>query len=424
MRRKMFLILATVLLSGAFSHGALAGIALVGPPNPVPGFPAFPGYPQYYKDTNGAIVELPQPPVGDPVNPAPVPPTMIFDTPIAGDAFSQAIGFGTEAFYWYATARTRTRFGNCTFIFGLEATYLTPGDPTTAVVFFRTRVVALKVLIPGTYLLYTPFGVETIVAATADLFKKRGLVYTRDVGATPLDFAAVQTAGAPVTFLRATAMAPGVDPTQWLGDGVTSSTVTGSPIGYNKVRLEAPPGVNLDGLGNNFVETDIFTVSGKIPGVIPTALTVDRATYNAAASSLDVFVSTDPNATVDVINGNTVPPTTLFTGLADATGKFFAHIAYAALPKPLTVTASAPPHSPKTTTQNPVDVVVITQADYNVGLGTLTVTAQSSDPGAVLTATGFGPLGAPFAVAWPPPARVDVTSTGGGKDTALVNLVP
>ena len=63
------------------------------------------------------------------------------------------------------------------------------------------------------------------------------------------------------TFLRAVSPAP---PAGWIGDGVTPATVTGSPIGYNKVRLEGPD-PNLDGKNHNFVETTLFVVSGHIP---------------------------------------------------------------------------------------------------------------------------------------------------------------
>ncbi len=167
-RRKLTLL--TVLLTIFFAQAAFANIVAVGPPNPVDGVPTFPGFPMYYKDSNGVMVELPQPPVGTAGGALviPTPPTMIFDAPIIGDPLSMGLGFGTEAFYWFAHTRVQSKFGSVRLIFGLEATYLVPGNPDTAVVFFRIRLVAQKFSTPGIYFLHHPWGTETIIATSAD----------------------------------------------------------------------------------------------------------------------------------------------------------------------------------------------------------------------------------------------------------------
>ena len=65
----------------------------------------------------------------------------------------------------------------------------------------------------------------------------------------------------PWRFLRATTMAAGVDPAQWIGDGVTVSTITGGFNGVNIFRIEGP---DIGGVGVDFIESDQFTVSGHI----------------------------------------------------------------------------------------------------------------------------------------------------------------
>ncbi|MBM4274191.1 MAG: hypothetical protein FJ134_07005 [Deltaproteobacteria bacterium] len=434
LRKNISLILAVVLSAGLVSQAAFAGLAEVGPLRPIAGFPTFIGFPQWYKDTNGTMVEMPIPPAG--FFAALVPPTMIFDAPIPGNAFSAALGFGSECFYWYAAAAIKSRV-KAVLTLGLEASFGAGlgADPTSPVVFQRVRLQSTGPFIPGTYTVKHPYGTFTVVQTAALQRQQKGVRYVNDIGAIPNNFTAALT-GPIGPFLKATAVAPGVDPTMWLGDGVTTSTVTGSPLvpPFNKFRLEGPPGSNLDGRGNNFVETDLFTISAKSPGAISSSLTVDRLTYNAAVPEVDVFAVTDPDATVTVSNGATV----LFTGTANAAGKFAAQVPYVApLPRPLTISALAPtpagglPFTAKSVNQNPVDVVTITQADYSLAGGTLTIAATSSDPGATLTATGLGavnPVGVAFPIVGPPPATVEVTSTmvggGGGKDTALVNIVP
>ena len=62
-------------------------------------------------------------------------------------------------------------------------------------------------------------------------------------------------------------------PTDWLGDGVTSATFTGSPIGFNKFRMEAYTDATLQTPMNifstavgapptvNFVETNLAVIA-------------------------------------------------------------------------------------------------------------------------------------------------------------------
>jgi hypothetical protein len=273
--------------------------------------------------------------------------------PLTGtsNAVAKLAGFDTEAFYFNARPDPKTyqtAYGKIVAVFGLEASYST-GIPTAGdqVVFARIRIKA-PVKVAGTYTFFHPWGSEIIPVSQADIDSKKGLSYTKDVGltpgwvsngaggwtavATPLGFYSVlQTSNSMSTFLRAVSPAP---PAGWIGDGVTPATVTGSPSGYNKVRLEGPD-PNLDGKNHNFVETTQFVVSGHIPPIItaiPLPLSVDRVTcsYLPTATGpteyLNLFLTSKPGVTVAVTDAATGLPLSVFPypTTVDVSGKYFA----------------------------------------------------------------------------------------------------
>ncbi|MDP2045423.1 MAG: hypothetical protein Q8L00_04335, partial [Deltaproteobacteria bacterium] len=120
----------------------------------------------------------------------------------------------------------------------------------------------------GTYTVHTPWGGRTFVVDTQ---ARRNINDSMDWGGfapspntnPPIPSSFERILMDPVTwrFLRATTMAGGVDPAQWIGDGVTATTVTGGVNDFNLFRIEGP---DIGGLGVNSVETDQFTVSGHI----------------------------------------------------------------------------------------------------------------------------------------------------------------
>ncbi|MBI5686302.1 MAG: hypothetical protein HZC54_14610, partial [Verrucomicrobia bacterium] len=63
------------------------------------------------------------------------------------------------------------------------------------------------------------------------------------------------------TFLKATTLALGVDPALWIGDGATIGTVTGSPTGFNAVRVTGP--------GIDVTSDNQWLVSGHIAQAAP-----------------------------------------------------------------------------------------------------------------------------------------------------------
>lgn len=451
MYKKSWIFLA-MLLFLAMAPAAFAGLSAVGPFNPVA--PPGNGFPQWYTDANGVSVDLPIPPIGD----GATVPTMIYGalTPTS-NAVAQAAGFDTEAFYFYARnpRSFATKFGRATVVFGLEASYVNgvPADGEQ-MVFARIRINA-PVQVAGNYTFFHPWGSETITVTQDDINAKRGLRFTKDVGLSagwvsdgaggwtpvpaPLGFYGVLESGNTMsTFLMQ--VSPRA-PAGWIGDGVRESTFTGSPIGYNKIRLEGPAGVDLDGKGNNFIESTTMIISGHIPvsTAVPMPLSLDRVTCShplGGVEHIDVFLTTRRNATVQIKDA--VSGVVLYTGtVTSPSGKFFASFVGDA--PAVTVTVSGPAaFTPTSATVNVVDYVNITRPNYSLVNNTLVVRATSSDfaQAAVpptLTVVGFGPMtvdpvtgiySLAVVMTEPLPPFITVTSSSGGSDTASVAIVP
>lgn len=253
MLKKIIVFTGIVMLICSMSR--MAGAAVVGPVDPVTKFPV------YYQDDKGMYVAGP-PPAGDGLK----APTNIFGPVIAGNPLSASTGFGSEYFYWLAKvdSRTfRTRSGKAEVTFGLMANYA-GGTPQAGqqAVFSRIRLQAVLPA-PGAYTLDHPYGTESFNVTADDVSQKKPINFIRDLGAAG-DFNAVIAQGGGVLkgFLVANTIA--ASPDEWLGDGVTVSTVTGSPL-RNFVRLTGPPGTRLNPVTNaNFIQTDLFIVSGHI----------------------------------------------------------------------------------------------------------------------------------------------------------------
>lgn len=388
------------------AQAAFAELSDVGPVNPQNGFPV------WYQDSNGVAIELGLDPALN-----------LFDPPIAGNAFSEQIGFGAEGFYWIGETAFDFPGGSIFYRAVLEYAWVNelPADGDQFV-FTRLRFRA-NVPAPGDYTITHPYGVDTFTVdqetfdATAGI---RAINVTIDVGGATPDFRTALT-GRVGPFL--VAVNPPA-PAGFLGNGVAlTSTVTGSPFGTNFVRIQGPGGIN--------EQTDQFTVAAKIfTGQVNTPLTVERATYERGAhTGVDVIATSTPNATV-AVEGLTPAPAPM-TG--DGTGKFYRHVHVAGdLPATITVRADDDPLDPIVVAtgiiKNLVDHVQITSAEYDVALRTLTIQAESGETVTppVLTATGFGDLTAGSLVVanvLVPPASVTVTSSLGGSDTASVHIV-
>ena len=232
------------------------------------------GWPAHYQDDQGTRAAF-----------LPLSPGQVFDPPVAGNAYSQFLGFGTEAMYWMANANADTSVGRMTAVFALEGAFGGAGNavPGQEFVFARTRIVA-DVPVAGAYLFEHPYGSVTINVTAADL-AGGGIFYTSDLG-VQRDFLAAGAANVS-RFLRPVTPPPfGL-----IGDG-TVGTVTGSPIGFNKVRLTGPAGSNLGGPGVDFVETDLFSVRGRLATGLAPGFTFAFNPASAVAPNTVTFTDT------------------------------------------------------------------------------------------------------------------------------------
>jgi hypothetical protein len=405
------------------------GLASVGPTDPGNGFP------QFYQDKAGLALEpcIANLAAGDPC-------AIAAGVPVPGAPVVFPTNFPSEWFYWTGNARIRPLVGSNNFradlTLALEGTF---GGPTTAVVngdqitFARFRFRVNGGLVPNaTYTVTYPFGVKVFVASTTGTIN-----FTEDqgCGVTPpaCNFASVLPTTNAGPFLKWDATAP-APPAGYIGDANVTHSVTGSPFATNFLRIDGP---NVGGPGINTIQTNQFTVTGKIfNGVLAAPLTIDRTSYaQAAGTATEVDLFAHSVGTATIVGSATGLPTTTLT--KDATsGRFYARIplAVGAAPPPFVrYTVTAPGSDPTVRDAAAVDEVTVTLARYSLATHVLTVNATSSDQSSppVLTAAGspLEPLGTLTggvlnATVTAPPYQVVVTSSKGGTNTLLVDLVP
>jgi hypothetical protein len=417
------------LLVLAFCPAAFAdhlGLSAAGPvlPDTVPGpgwSAGYNGFPTWYRDTTGVVLEFTNPP--DPVGNGP-------DAIIPGNLFSAQIGFGSEAFYWTGTADTTLPTGGrAILVLALESAF-TLGDAGDGdqMVFARVRI---RIDAPrnGTYVVYHPYGVNTFVV---DTVAKRNINFTSDIGAVPLNFNAALK-GAIGPFLKQN---PPPADTNYIGDGVTDGPVTGSQeihptLGpQNFFRIEGP---GIGGPGIRVFQTNNFVVTGKFfPG---TAFKVTRATYSrtaAGATTLFGYAKTFLPFAGEAVSINAGGPPAALTRQAD---QWFGSLAVGNVAPPATLNFTGTGGLNPTTLTAPVkDVITISKAEYSGGL--IKVIATSSDLNTatpvVLTLRTGGTVpaqtitqGVETAIpATISPASVVVTSSGGGRASAIPTIIP
>jgi hypothetical protein len=402
------------------------------------------GFPTWYRDNTGAPLEPCLAQTASP-NPAAGGAPMCF--PVVPNPAGFPGNFGDEAFYQAATAQMTTLGGfAATLDLALELAFAN-GTPIHGdeMVFGRVRL-RIDAPVAGTYTVTHPFGVEVFPDVQPGT---RSINFTQDIGAAAGQFdQALSSRIGP--FLRWDALFPGESLTilnadgtvkeEYLGDPNYAHTITGSPFDTNYFRVDGPPGSNLDGAGNDFIQTSVFAVLGKkYLTPIPAMLAFDRVTYarDAAGAQIDVFATSEPGAQL-VVSGTGMTPANM---RGDGTGHYFAHVDFpagAALPGAvvLTNTGDVPPSSKST---GVTDLVVVNSAIYDASTGLLSVTAATSDHAAVppvltaLTTLGAAAL-APGADPWVgsltthidsgvPPLAITVISSAGGYDTAPVAIV-
>jgi hypothetical protein len=216
---------------GAMAAPAHAALTVAGPLDPATQSPAF------YADGNGLQL-------------APCTP----GTPNCGPPLP-----GAERFYYFAQSiMALPNGGTATLILNVTVAPNVTNNPS---VFNRVRV-QLDAAPAGTYNITHPFGTDTVTVPA-------GLR-----GRTTIDIGCLVAASGPCNFASALGgrwgpfltRAPGAPapPAGFIGDGVTPTAVTGSPLGTNFFRVEGP------GLPAGGTTSTQFTLIGTLfGGVVP-----------------------------------------------------------------------------------------------------------------------------------------------------------
>jgi len=400
--------------------------------------------PTWYQDTTGLALV----PCLDANGLCVLPPTPA--PPFTTTGPISDLNFPNEIFYFLADSSLPVTGGATAKLrLAFEASFLAGVSPNAGITFLRINLASIKSpLSPNsTYTVTHPYGSFTFVTDAAGGSKAAGnaAFRTEDLSAGPVDGyfppglkAATNTHIGPFLKSAAGLITDPVTGTQYLGNPAVTTTVTGSPTGNNFFRISGP---NIGGPGINTVQTNLFTLSGKLAPPPGTPITITSATYSqsATAGQVSVFATSTPTANLTV-SGAGFPTTTMLHDPLNQ-GNFFATIAAttpASLPgvpaevsvvntQDAVLVPVPPPH-----THPLVDGVTVSVANYDPFTQVLTVKASSSDtlapvptlsipallpPANVLGATGL--LKVTLAV---PPAAVTVASSGGGSATAPVTV--
>lgn len=263
--KRLLVTVLTVAMLLTFNQSAHANLAAVGPTDPANGFPV------WFQDSNGLTLKLC---LGSGF--------CIADPVIAGNAFSEQIGFGSEAFWFDASSDLAFAGGDLLLVMATEAAFGSldgAAEPGQQWAFGRIRMRG-NVSTPGTYTITTPFKTFTVTVDTI-LPGAPEINITEDIGtfAAPPNFAAVLGSsiggdGVVGSFLTpASGTFLNIGGRVFIGDGVTPVAVTGSPTGNNFLRMTGP-GVN--------VTNNLFSLQGEVAFCGPADNSAPTATADAA----------------------------------------------------------------------------------------------------------------------------------------------
>src|SRR5438093_539056 len=312
-------VIVYVLLTGGWASAQQgSGLSAVGAVDPAN------GYPKRYMDGSGLqLAQCLDTRAGDPCLLAGT-----FPNPAAAISFPG--NFPDEFMYWLAEASINgvgvNRAGTALLVLDVTGAFGgptgTPADGAGAqITFARFRLRVKNSVRPGaTYTMTGPLGSRAFVAdgtGTINFTDDRGCPGTPP--ACDFTLALNQPNAGPFLRWDATGPAP---PAGFIGDPAILHPITGSPFGNNFCRLDGP---NVGGLGVNTIQTNLFSVIGKI-FVRPATTTTLTASPNPSTVGQAVTLT----ATVRPVAPATGVPTgsvsfrdgatTIETATLDATG--------------------------------------------------------------------------------------------------------
>ncbi len=288
------------------------------------------GYPFWYGDKGGTSSSLAPTRLelclDDPLCP------VVGDLPNPSKPLSYPDNFPDESFWWSGEAAIAVPGGpSSLLVLSQEAAFGGAGTvvPGQQISFARLRI-RLDDVVPGEkYTVTSPYGVDSVTAD--DRGRARS---TEDVGclAPPCTWKEALD-GRIGPFLRwDPAVAPAA-PVGYVGNPLVEHKVVGSPHGTNFFRVEGP---NIGGPGVNRIETDLFTVQGRLAQLRATATpggglyskpqdVAIQASFPAEAKIVWTTDGTDP--TVDPASGAATNGQEFVPATADTDAKAVVHVA-------------------------------------------------------------------------------------------------
>jgi hypothetical protein len=229
------------------------------------------------------------------------------DPPIAGDAFSQQIGFGAEAFWWIVdTVLPGTLPGVGLVEFAMEAAWNNE-VPARGDWFPFTRIrIRFDANATGTYTISHPFGVETVVVDAVGPGLEINISRDIPVGAPP-DFVQIDAPGQiPRQFFTVAGVLQ-VPGQVFSGTGTIAIT---PPAQRNTVIVAGPAAGGL-----NFTATD-FTVAGRyfenaltpVANQPPVAVDDTAGVVFGSTAGVTINVTANDTDAISPANAHTINP--------------------------------------------------------------------------------------------------------------------
>jgi hypothetical protein len=406
----------------------------------------------YVVDSNGVGLQICNVSITNDGN----PPPCFYDPVVPGNALSASLGRGNEAFMFLAdSVFTTTGVSpiDAVIVMAIEAAFLSPEPQAGFQTQFQRLRTRINVNAVGIYTVETPWG-KTVYPVTTLLRPGNGQNRAEISDPVDITFGANSSVPGLVTpFLVASPEIPGYGAANgYIGDGLTLTTVKGSPCGANYVQVTATglDGVTPVDIGGNVPDAKgaiqkhvyrntQFTAMGRKAPTAPGPLSISSAYYTRKAGTTSVTVMANGSAATTATATLTVDGVS--SPMLHEAGRFYGTAPVGAtLPASISVTTSdtSAQVSPNTQSATLKDLVTISSAVAQCsGSGPtrsclLRVTASSSDDGSggvvpVLTLgdAAATPLvnGAASITTNALPAAVTVSSTAGGVAVKPVTVI-